>query len=81
MQEMVLQAVDTHAEVETTQALWVIRGSSFLLEAGGPDQKHQAKTYDSTYAVVQCFPFVSYLKALNITKVIFKFLTSRFSVY
>lgn len=67
--EMVLQAIDTHAETETTQALWVIRGSSFLMEAGGPDQKYQATVYDSSYATVQCFPLVSYLRALNITKV------------
>lgn len=69
LQEMVLQAIDTHAETETTQALWVIRGSSFMMEAGGPDQKYQASVYDSSYATVQCFPLVSYLRALNITKV------------
>lgn len=64
-----LQAVDTHADTETTRALWVIRGSSFLMEAGGPDQRYQASVYDSTYATVQCFPLVTYIRALNITKV------------
>ncbi|XP_045117881.1 protein Star-like isoform X2 [Portunus trituberculatus] len=61
--------VDTRANAATTQALWVIRGSSFLMEAGGPDQQYQGRVYDSSYATVQCFPLVSYLRALNITKV------------
>lgn len=74
-QEMVLQAVDTHAKTETVQALWAIRGSSFLMEAGGPDQQYQARVFDSTYTTVQCFPLVSYLRALNITKVIKAFHT------
>nr|XP_053642518.1 protein Star-like [Cherax quadricarinatus] len=67
--EMVLEMLDTHEGTETTQALWVIRGSSFLSEAGGPDQRYQAQHYETTYAMVQCFPLLTYLRALNLTKV------------
>lgn len=66
---MVLEMVDTHANAATSQALWVIRGSSFLSGEGGVAQKHNSRTYETTYAVVQCFPFATYLSALNITKV------------
>ncbi|KAK4319210.1 hypothetical protein Pmani_009837 [Petrolisthes manimaculis] len=67
--EMILEVVDTHARTDTSRAMWAIRGSSFLTEAGGKDQRYQATHYDTTYASVQCFPFITYLKALNITKV------------
>lgn len=67
--EMLLEMVDTHEHTETAQALWVIRGSSFLTEAGGPDQRYQANHYETTFAVVQCFPLITYLRALNVTKV------------
>ncbi|KAG7165405.1 uncharacterized protein LOC121870557 [Homarus americanus] len=67
--EMVLEMLDTHEETETSQALWVIRGSSFLTEAGGADQQYQANRYETTFAVVQCFPLITYLRALNVTKV------------
>ncbi|XP_037799301.1 uncharacterized protein LOC119594311 [Penaeus monodon] len=67
--EMVLEMVDTHANAATSQALWVIRGSSFLSGEGGVAQKHNSRTYETTYAVVQCFPFATYLSALNITKI------------
>ncbi|XP_071514632.1 uncharacterized protein [Panulirus ornatus] len=67
--EMLLEMVDTHEHTDTSQALWVIRGSSFLTEAGGPDQRYQANHYETTFAVVQCFPLITYLRALNVTKI------------
>ncbi|XP_066953433.1 uncharacterized protein [Macrobrachium rosenbergii] len=67
--EMVLEMMDTREQAATSQAMWVIRGGSFLQEGAGRAQKYQAKTHLSTYAVVQCFPFLTYWKALNLTRV------------
>ncbi|XP_068246343.1 protein Star-like [Palaemon carinicauda] len=67
--EMVLEMMDTREQAATSQAMWVIRGGSFLQEGAGRAQMYQANTHLRTYAVAQCFPFITYWKALNLTKV------------
>ncbi|KAK7082407.1 hypothetical protein SK128_022335 [Halocaridina rubra] len=66
--EMVLEMVDTSKDSATSMAQWVLRGSSFLSKEGGHDQQYQATHFLTTYSVAQCFPFSSYMKALNVSK-------------
>ncbi|CAL4122091.1 unnamed protein product, partial [Meganyctiphanes norvegica] len=63
---------------EVYQAKWAIKGSSYLKEEEGGDGAegggvkmgwHNEGIFETLYANIQCFPLVSYLRALNVTKV------------